>query len=69
MPTTHSFVNMIATCVCVIFVQTLFISTVYAQNYPLRPVRLIVSWPPGGGVDIAARTIGPKLSRIWGSPW
>jgi tripartite-type tricarboxylate transporter receptor subunit TctC len=39
-----------------------------AQNYPARPIRLIVPWPPGGGVDIAARTIGPKLSENLNQP-
>ena len=68
MPDLFSFPIRIATCVCVIFAQTLFVPTLYAQNYPLRPVRLIVPWPPGGGVDIAARTIGPKLSENLGQP-
>ena len=36
------------------------------QVYPVRPVRMIVPWPPGGGVDIAARTIGPKMSESLG---
>jgi tripartite-type tricarboxylate transporter receptor subunit TctC len=33
-----------------------------AQNYPTRPVRIIVGAPPGGGHDIAARLIGPWLA-------
>jgi tripartite-type tricarboxylate transporter receptor subunit TctC len=32
-----------------------------AQQYPARPVRVIVPFPPGGGVDVVARTIGEKL--------
>jgi tripartite-type tricarboxylate transporter receptor subunit TctC len=34
----------------------------WAQAYPLRPVRLIVGWPPGGGADQVARLIAPSLS-------
>jgi len=35
----------------------------FGQAYPERPIRLIVSYPPGGGTDVTARTIVPKLSE------
>ena len=39
---------------------------VWAQAYPTRPVRIIVGYPPGGGVDIVARLIGQWLSEHLG---
>ena len=39
-----------------------------AQPFPIKPVRIIVAFPPGGGVDIVARVMGPKLTEIWGQP-
>jgi tripartite-type tricarboxylate transporter receptor subunit TctC len=36
------------------------------QNFPTRPVRLIVPYPPGGNVDITARIIGPTLGELLG---
>lgn len=37
-----------------------------AQTYPAKPVRLLVGWAPGGGVDVTARTIAQQLSAAWG---
>ena len=38
-----------------------------AQNYPVRPVRIIVGYPPGGGVDVAARIVAQGLTEVWGT--
>ena len=40
----------------------------FAQDYPVKPVRSIVGFPPGGTVDLNARLIGQKLSELWGQP-
>ena len=40
----------------------------WAQKYPSKPVRLIVTFPPGGGTDILARIIGPQVSESLGQP-
>lgn len=37
-----------------------------AQDYPTRPVRMIVPYAPGGNVDISARIVGPALTEIIG---
>jgi len=37
-----------------------------AQSYPSRPVRLMVGFPPGGGVDVVARIIAESLSSRFG---
>src|SRR4051812_39797175 len=37
-----------------------------AQDFPSRPVRLVVPWPPSGNVDITARAIAPALGDALG---
>jgi tripartite-type tricarboxylate transporter receptor subunit TctC len=41
-------------------------TTAYAQEYPTKPVRLIVPFPPGGSNDIVGRTIATQLGERWG---
>jgi tripartite-type tricarboxylate transporter receptor subunit TctC len=40
----------------------------FAQPYPSRPITLVVPYTPGTGIDIIARTVGPRLSERWGQP-
>jgi tripartite-type tricarboxylate transporter receptor subunit TctC len=40
----------------------------HAQNYPAKPVRIMVGYTPGGGVDTTARMVGQALGELWGSP-
>ena len=40
-----------------------------AQDYPSRPVRFLVGFPPGGGMDTIARVIAPKLQESLGQPF
>ena len=39
----------------------------HAQNYPNKPVRIMVGYSPGGGVDTTARMVAVALSEVWGS--
>src|SRR5436190_4591867 len=43
-------------------------SPALGQQYPAKPLRFIVPFPPGGGVDIVARAVGEKLSPRLGQP-
>ena len=38
----------------------------FSQEYPSKPVRILVGFTPGGGPDLTARTIAQKLSESWG---
>jgi len=41
---------------------------VQAQNYPQRPIRIIVAYTPAGTTDILARAVGQKMTETWGQP-
>jgi tripartite-type tricarboxylate transporter receptor subunit TctC len=45
-----------------------FAASVFAQGWPSKPVRIIVAYPPGGGIDVMARQIAAKLTSEWGQP-
>src|SRR5689334_5466613 len=38
------------------------------DNYPTRPIHMIVPYPPGGTIDPLARIVGEKMTQAWGQP-
>ncbi|MBK8063064.1 MAG: hypothetical protein IPK29_02440 [Betaproteobacteria bacterium] len=40
----------------------------HAQDYPAKPIRVVVPWPPGGLVDVAARVVGEKMQAALRQP-
>ena len=38
------------------------------ENWPARPVRMIVPFAPGGSTDVVARLVGQRLSALWNQP-
>ena len=57
---------------CIFILFAIFPATfslgAFAQNFPSKPVRLIVTYPPGGSSDLMARLMAKKLNEIWGQP-
>ena len=43
-------------------------SRVGAQDFPVRPIRIVVAQAPGSGPDLVARALGQKLSDAWRQP-
>jgi tripartite-type tricarboxylate transporter receptor subunit TctC len=39
-----------------------------AHGWPTKPVRIVVAYPPGGGIDVLGRQLADKLSPAWGQP-
>jgi tripartite-type tricarboxylate transporter receptor subunit TctC len=48
------------------FIALIFSLSAAAQDFPARPVRIVVPWPPSGNVDITARAIAPALGEALG---
>ena len=59
-----NFVKGLAVCVAIAMLPTF----AFAADFPDRPVRFIVPFTPGGGVDIVARLVAGKLSEMWSQP-
>ena len=50
-----------------ILVALMLVSTAsFAQTFPTKPVKLIVTYPPGGSSDLMSRVYGAKLGELWG---
>lgn len=56
-----------STCICVTLAALLGTAHVAAQPYPAKPVRIIVPYAPGGGVDIMARIAAQKYGERFGT--
>ena len=48
---------------------SVFATASSAQQYPSKPIKILVSIPPGGAPDIAARLIAQKMSECSASRW
>ena len=46
----------------------LSLSCFAAGAWPTKPVRIVVAYPPGGGIDVLARQLADKLAPAWGQP-
>jgi len=51
-----------------IFLVSLLCGPAVAQNFPTKPVRLIISFTPGSSTDIIGRAVAAKLQEMWGQP-
>jgi len=52
----------------ILLVMALAVATVHSQDFPSRPVKIVVPQTPGGASDALARIIGQKLSEKWNHP-
>src|SRR4051812_13248867 len=55
------------TLTCALFLAA-SIAALHAQEYPTRPIRMMVASTPGSGVDIVARIVGQSMSESLKSP-
>src|SRR5690606_41633480 len=57
----------LCSAVCLAALGVVSVAPAQAQNYPTRPVRIMVGYAPGGGVDVAARIVAHGLTEVWGN--
>ena len=54
--------------IAIVFLSLFSLSAFSADGWPAKPVRLVVAYPAGGGIDVMARQIAERLSGAWGQP-
>jgi tripartite-type tricarboxylate transporter receptor subunit TctC len=52
----------------ILFLGACLAFSALAQAWPSKPVRIVVAYPPGGGIDVMARQIAERLTAAWGQP-
>ena len=64
----HLCVPLIAAWLCSLGVMDVFAQNTpsSASNFPSKPIRIVIGFPPGGGIDIVARMMAPKLTEVLG---
>jgi len=58
--------KMISGALGALLLGSLMTGAAFAQNYPTKPIRMIIALAPGGGVDTTGRFIASKLGEAWG---
>jgi tripartite-type tricarboxylate transporter receptor subunit TctC len=51
-----------------LLLAVLFSTSVFAQAYPSKPIKIIVPFTPGSATDVMARIVGERLNAAWGQP-
>lgn len=69
--TRHLSLYLVLACAEVVVMNSfgLALAATMPDAFPVRPIRLVLLFPPGGGSDAVARTISPKLHEALGQPW
>src|SRR5205085_11766424 len=58
--------TLMARCLAAAFLLAIGSLGAAAQDYPTKPIRFIVPWPPGGGADIVSRIVGQRVGELFG---